>query len=107
MIQKTLNNHFIHMNLVASTNPNYSAIVNQSQIEFYYEGKSAAIISFHGQYDVSKVLDIWSRLGTSPQDARRIYEACKSLVGLDWAQATLSPDGRSVLYRSKVIGNIF
>lgn len=109
ILKKAIKNHHCkyRKHLVASTQPNYSAIVTPSQVEFFYERKSVEILPFHRQYDANKILDIWSRLGCSPQDAGRVYEACKSFVGLDWAQITLSPDRGSVLYRSKVIVDIF
>ena len=50
ILKKAIKNHHCkhRKHLVASTQPNYSAIVTPRQIEFFYERKSVEILPFIG-----------------------------------------------------------
>lgn len=91
------------MEVILSSNPNYSAIITPKQMKCCFNGEIAAVLTVNNLRDANKILNVWSQLNSSPQDAQRVYEVSRDL---DLTQITLAQDRGVILYRSKVIGTI-
>ena len=95
------------MESIVSNDPNYSAVITPKQMRCYFNGKSVAVLTVSSRHAASKILNIWSQLNISPQDAQRVYNVSRDFIGLDLKQITLEKNTGVIYYRSKVIGTIF